>query len=92
MQAAKKSFKLSIDRIAWLCRRSKFDGFMGVQCPECKVTANVVVAPTWTCVCGDRNFVSREMKKLPYDKPDLGPTSNDIHIGFMNADDARNGH
>lgn len=91
MRATKKSFTLSVDRIVWLCRRSKFVGFMGVKCPECGVTANIVVAPAWTCVCGERNVVSPNWRKLPYESPDLGPTSHDIHVGFMNAEDARFG-
>ncbi len=92
MQATRKSFNLSIDQIAWLCRRSKFDGFMGAQCAACKLTANLVVTQVWNCVCGHRNVRLSKERKLPYEKPDLGPTSHDIHIGLMNADDARNGH
>lgn len=91
MQAARKSFELTVARITWLCRRSKFGGFMGVQCSSCKVTANILVAPSWTCVCGERNVIVPNLRKMPYEKPDLGPTSQDIHVGFMKADDARLG-
>lgn len=91
MQVTKKSLKLSIEQITWLCRRSKFEGFMGAQCGGCRKTVNLVMTACWTCICGHRNVLLTKERKLPYEKPDLGPTSNEIHLGLMNADDARLG-
>jgi hypothetical protein len=78
----KEDFDITVEQIADAVAQWKdFPGFAGETCEVCHRTANLINRPMWICVCHAVNWQSFNGTPMLHDKPDLGPTKEEIEAG-----------
>ncbi len=64
-----------------------FNGFDGVTCQSCKITANILSGfLSWECSsCQEINFFSLDSRSKPFENPDVGTPLSVIREGFRKS-------
>jgi hypothetical protein len=63
--------------------RSECSGFTGDTCEACGKTVNLQTAEFWFCEdenCKHYNLTNYDYLNIPFDKPDFGPTFDEIRV------------